>query len=181
MTGTLKTLCPLARNPAANPRDPYHHQPVKVGGVTVCRDGSIAVTLDDGHQVLKLPAGGTELRVIAGAEGAGGCDGPGELARFEHPHGIAALSDGGLVIADRVNHRLRMVSAAGTVSTLAGCGTMGHVDGPSTEVQALFPRVAIADRPSSFSSLPPPYPCRRRARSLSAVSPRSRSLARSLA
>lgn len=42
------------------------------------------------------------------------------------PRGIAALPDGGYLIADSLNHRVRKVDAGGTIRTVAGTGVAGY-------------------------------------------------------
>mgnify|MGYP003344950060 CR=1 FL=1 len=42
-------------------------------------------------------------------------------------------SDGSVVVADAVNHRIRKVAADGTVTTLAGSGNAGLLDGTGTQ------------------------------------------------
>lgn len=54
----------------------------------------------------------------------GDADGPGDLARFQHPVGIAAGPGGVLLVADTLNHEVRSADAAtGEVRTLFGDGT----------------------------------------------------------
>ncbi|MET3508217.1 stalk domain-containing protein [Halalkalibacter oceani] len=51
----------------------------------------------------------------------GFADGAAHAARFHAPRGLAATADGGVVIADSLNHAVRYLHN-GTVSTLAGSG-----------------------------------------------------------
>ena len=50
------------------------------------------------------------------------------------PRGVVALPDGGFLIADSNNQRVRRVSPAGTITTVAGTGTQGFSGdgGPAT-------------------------------------------------
>ena len=76
-------------------------------------------------------------------------------ARFRYPAGLALLPDGRVLVADRLNHRLRLLSAdLQEVSTVAGDGEQGHRDGAAAQAQFCFPsglallpdgRVLVAD------------------------------------
>ena len=55
----------------------------------------------------------------------GGDGGPANLARFHSPSGIAMDGQGNKYIADTANHRIREITAAGIVATIAGTGVAG--------------------------------------------------------
>ena len=95
------------------------------------------------HTVSRLGAQG-QLTLIAGATDIPGyVDGAGASARFNTPLGVARTANGDLLIADSENHCLRRVGADGTVTTFAGDGTRGMIDGPAA--QARFDRpIALA-------------------------------------
>lgn len=57
-------------------------------------------------------------------------DGPAAEARFAELVAIVADHDGGLLVADRGNHAIRRIAPDGVVSTVAGTGEPGYVDGP---------------------------------------------------
>jgi len=56
-------------------------------------------------------------------------DGKGCAARFNSPQGIAVDGAGNVLVADTCNHALRKVTRDGAVSTLAGNGEAGYVEG----------------------------------------------------
>jgi hypothetical protein len=60
------------------------------------------------------------IRVLAGNNGAGYVDGAAGFVKFNNPHGLAVTIDGKVVVADRGNHRVRLVDASGTTTTLYG-------------------------------------------------------------
>ena len=69
-------------------------------------------------------------------------------AQFNYPSGIAEDSDGNLYIADTANHRIRMITSDGVISTIAGSGIeAGSNDGPGPSAKFYFP-VGIAVGPS---------------------------------
>ncbi len=59
-------------------------------------------------------------KLIAGAGSSGGADGPGPLAQFRTPSGIASNSLGELYVCDTGANLIRKISADGQVSTFAG-------------------------------------------------------------
>jgi sugar lactone lactonase YvrE len=77
-------------------------------------------------------------RNLAGEPGgSGNADGPGAVARFNAPDGVATDAAANVYVADYTNNTIRKISSAGRVTTLAGIpGQSGANDGPG--VGALF-------------------------------------------
>jgi DNA-binding beta-propeller fold protein YncE len=59
----------------------------------------------------------------------------GEKAGFKEPFGLDFLPDGSIVIADYGHNRVARIDKDGNVTTLAGSGQKGHVDGPGDKAQ----------------------------------------------
>lgn len=76
----------------------------------------------------RLAGGGTDSNLPSN----GFKDGTGAEAMFNNPRGLVADSSGNIYVADRLNHRIRMVTLAGVVSTMAGSGTVSSIDGTGT-------------------------------------------------
>jgi hypothetical protein len=55
------------------------------------------------------------------------------------------LPNGDLIIADQRNHRLRRVSSEGEVTTFAGDGAAGLIDGPVAESRFNLPQALALD------------------------------------
>ncbi len=70
------------------------------------------------------------LEVVAGKCGtAGNANGDVSISRLNSPQGLAVLDDDRLLIADTLNHCIRVLSQ-GQITTYAGkCGTRGSADG----------------------------------------------------
>ena len=75
-------------------------------------------------------------------------DGTGAVARFDNPTGVAVTSTGDIVVSDTNNHRIRLVSPTGVVSTLAGQTTAGSADGTGAAASFNNPR-GVAVIPST--------------------------------
>ena len=71
---------------------------------------------------------------LAGQPGGfGNVDGTGNAARFHYPSGVAADTNGNVYVADTTNNTIRKITAAGVVTTLAGCaGVSGSADGTNS-------------------------------------------------
>jgi hypothetical protein len=98
------------------------------------------------HTVEVLDRGTMTLTVLAGTTDCYGfADGPGNAALFNAPAGIVVRSDGSLVVSDPGNRKIRLVSSAGVVSTLAGDGVAATVDGPANATRFVYPRALAID------------------------------------
>ncbi|MBN1608710.1 MAG: hypothetical protein JW940_18930 [Polyangiaceae bacterium] len=94
-------------------------------------------------QVLDLDSGA--VRLLGGLSGYPGfADGGGSAARFNRPYGMALL-DGDVIVADNANHALRRVTLDGVVTTFAGTGCPGLVDGPLAQAMFNAPQDVAAD------------------------------------
>jgi sugar lactone lactonase YvrE len=110
-------------------------------GIASDAAGNLYVADKENHRIRKItPAG--EVSTIAGGE-YGFADGVGSAARFYRPTGIASDATGHLYVADSKNHRIRKITPAGEVSTLAG-GERGFADGIGSD--------AKFDEPSGIAS-----------------------------
>jgi len=79
------------------------------------------------------------VTTIAGTGVKGMKNGPASSAQFFSPEDVAVDSTGVIYVADRDNHRIRMISK-GIVSTLCGTGNPGFKDGPALKSEINRPR-----------------------------------------
>jgi sugar lactone lactonase YvrE len=88
------------------------------------------------QQIYFYHQGGGQDRMALG----GYVDASTNLARFNHPGGVARDSSGNLYVADTENHVIRKITAAGVVTTIAGnAGNPGAVDAISTAARFNHP------------------------------------------
>ncbi len=116
---------------------------IAVANFTVCNDNSVCTSGDtcfDGKCVAS-PVG--TVSTIAGSGTAGYLDGAGTSAQFNVPRGLVFAPDGTLFVADTGNHRIRKVTTSGTVSTAAGSGTQGDLDGAASSAQFRSPEALL--------------------------------------
>ena len=99
---------------------PYN---VKIGA-----NGRLYVPDQNNHSIRRIDPDGT-VSTIAGNGQSGFANGSGAAARFNNPTGLIVGADDTIYVADRNNHRIRVVSRAGDVATIAGDGTEGFQDG----------------------------------------------------
>jgi RHS repeat-associated protein len=100
------------------------------------------------HRVRRIGTDGVIVTVAGGdLPGDSGDGGPGTQALLREPAGLALGPDGSLYIADRGNHRVRVLRPDGSLHALAGSGTAGGDgdDGPALAARLNAPRaLAVA-------------------------------------
>jgi hypothetical protein len=84
-------------------------------GVAVTADGGFLIADQNNAVVRKVSADGVITRVAGttGTSGSAGDDGPATDAQLNGPVGVAATADGGFLVDDFANNRVRKVSAGG--------------------------------------------------------------------
>ena len=98
--------------------------------------GNLYVADSQNHTIRKIGTDGL-VSTFAGHAGAPGSDdGSGTQARFDTPSGIAIDPAGNIFVSDTGNHTLRMITAAGVVTTLSGmAGQSGFTNGIGTNAR----------------------------------------------
>lgn len=84
------------------------------------------------HCIRKINLKNRLVTTIAGSPGIPGyMDGTSQEAKFNMPSGITVDSAGNLYVSDTLNRRIRKIELDGKVSTIAGNGKNGFLDGPA--------------------------------------------------
>jgi len=92
------------------------------------RTGNLYFTSFGSHCIFKLT--GNTLSILAGNNDPPGyADGTGNEAKFNEPTGVVVGRDGNIYVADFNNHRIRKITPAGVVTTVAGDGNQRNTDG----------------------------------------------------
>lgn len=118
-------------------------QAVAVDGV-----GNLYIADTLNHVVRKVAADGTITRVAGtGTYGYSGDGGRATQAMLNYPKGLVADGAGNLYVADSFNSRIRMVTANGMITTVAGNGKFGNRGdgGPAASAQLNSPSGVTLD------------------------------------
>jgi uncharacterized protein (TIGR03437 family) len=121
-------------------------------GICFDRNGTLFVADSANHRVLRI-ASVIQILAGTGAPGSAGDGSSAHSAQLNQPSACAADSSGNLFVADTLNHRIRRVTSAGIISTVAGTGDSGASgdEGPATSARLNSPRgVAIGADGSVF-------------------------------
>jgi streptogramin lyase len=108
-------------------------------------DGVIYVADTGNHCIRRIGTDGT-VTTLAGGTVAGFVDAVGSAARFNLPSDVTIGPDGNLIVTDAGNHRVRLVSPTGTVTTLAGAATPGFQDGSGADARFFRPMGVVVNR-----------------------------------
>jgi sugar lactone lactonase YvrE len=111
--------------------------------IALAQDGTLYVADGNNHRIRKITPAGL-VTTLAGSSPVGSnggfADGPGAVAQFKSPYGLALAPDGTLYVADMGNHRIRKISPSSQVTTLAGSSPIGsafgsYADGPALQAK----------------------------------------------
>lgn len=112
-------------------------------GVALDGQGNLYVADVLNHLIRKISPSGA-VTTLAGTGKQGYADGNGTLAQFSGPIGLTVDKQSNVYVADLGNDRIRKISPAGVVSTLAG-GSFGFAEGSGAAAQFRHPYGVVAD------------------------------------
>jgi uncharacterized protein (TIGR03437 family) len=109
-------------------------------GVAVDDAGNLYIADKLNSRIRKVTAAGTISTVVGNGSNYSGDGGVATSAQLGYPVGVASDSGGHLYISDNSNQRIRKVTAAGIITTIAGTGNPGYSGdgGRATSAQLNF-------------------------------------------
>jgi hypothetical protein len=129
-----------------------------LSGLVVLGDGQLAISDMGNHVIWKIPFNSSSNALptlFAGTfRSPGFREGGLGTGQFNSPQQLAVTTNGVIIVADRLNHRIRAVNDAGVISTLYGTDPAnwggnfpGWTDGPAADAQLREP-LGVAVDPS---------------------------------
>jgi len=116
-------------------------------GIAIDQEDNIYVGDIDNHAIRKITPE-QKVTTLAGYGLEGYSDGPGDLATFSGPKGVAVDTLGNIYVADRLNFLVRKIDPSGNVTTIAGTpGRSGNKDGKFSDGNLIGRAVSVAVLP----------------------------------
>jgi len=138
--------------PGGLPNVPMPAKSVDLGspeGLVVDRDGNILFADSFNNALLKISKDGYLTRIAGnGTSGFNGDGMPANESSLAQPYDVRVDSKGNIYIADVFNHRIRVVSREGIISTVAGTGVPGYSGdgGPAVDARLNTPYGILVDK-----------------------------------
>ena len=114
-------------------------------GIAIGPDGAVYVA-DTGNNTIRRVTIAGVVSSLTPNRTAGYRDGLALDAEFNGPVGVAVDANGRVIVADTYNDRIRAIERGGRVTTIAGSGRRGYVDGPAADAQFDTPCGVAIDR-----------------------------------
>ena len=115
-------------------------------GIAIDSAGNLFVADAANSTIRKIDPAGAVSTLAGSPQVTGSADGVGAAARFNSPTGLAIDNAGNVYVADSENRTIRVITAAGVVSTFAGsAGVIGSADGVGAAASFTSPTGAATD------------------------------------
>lgn len=115
-------------------------------GLAADKYGNIYVADLFSQKIRKITPNGT-VSTLAGSDSAVHfvINGPANIATFGNPEGVAVDDSGNVFVADENDYMVRKISYNGIVSTIAGTGALGEINGPADSATFWDPKDVAVD------------------------------------
>ena len=117
--------------------------------IAIDNGGNLYVADTGNHAIRKVTPAGA-VTTVAGNGQPGYRDGKGRAALFNGPVGVAVDRAGNVFVADTYNDRVRRIAPDGLVTTVAGDGVPGDLDGQAQAARFDTPAALVVDAAGSI-------------------------------
>ena len=116
-------------------------------GVAIDASNSVYIADKDNHRIRKVDPAINKMSTIAGATHFSGDGGQAAGAIMHYPFGVLVDRSGSILVSDTFNHRIRKISVAGVITTIAGTGERGTTGdgGPAVLATLRYPQYLTQD------------------------------------
>lgn len=101
-------------------------------------NGDVYIVDQSNNKIKRITQGGL-VELLAGSGSNASVDGVGAAASFNGPAFIDSHPNGNLVVTDWMGHVVRAVTPGGVVTTVAGSGTSGFINGSASTARFSIP------------------------------------------
>ena len=116
-------------------------------GIGLDGNGDLYVADTSNCTLRKVTSTGLVTTIAGSAGQSGSADGNGNLARFSFPSAAAVDKSGNVYVADTLNFEIRLVTSAGSVTTVAGSTPKnGSTDGIGTSARFYLPQGVAVEK-----------------------------------
>jgi len=113
--------------------------------------GNLYICQADNHVISKYVISTGILTTFAGTGVPGYADGPGNTAQFNNQNGMFFDNSGNIIVVDTGNNRIRKINIiTRVVTTIAGTGVAGSLDGPALSATFDGPMSGCCDSNGNF-------------------------------
>ncbi|MBC7476091.1 MAG: SMP-30/gluconolactonase/LRE family protein [Candidatus Sericytochromatia bacterium] len=113
--------------------------------IAIDKNDNIYVADTGNHSIRKITPD-ANVTTIAGDGLSGDIDsGNNQKAKFNSPKGVAVDNEGNVYVADTGNNKIKRITPDGTVTTIAGSGSLGNNDGINNSASFYEPSVIVSD------------------------------------
>ena len=114
-------------------------------GLTVDASDNIYVADDNNYEIRKVTSAGLVSTFAGSSAHQGSVDGLGTAASFSNPVSITIDKLGNLYVSDVGDNRIRKITPAGAVTTIAGSGAKGFLNGNALQASFNYPAGLVVD------------------------------------
>ncbi len=118
-------------------------------GIAIDKSDNVFVTDAASNKIRKITPTGV-VTTLAGSGATGSADGTGAAASFNGAWGMGIDANDNLYVCDVQNYKIRKVTPAGVVTTFAGDGTIGTLDGPALKARFNGAIGIVSDQQGNF-------------------------------